>query len=212
MTALRRHALVRRLSRAPEAGNDRDRMLAGRWQAAGRPFVVTRRGADPDAVGLGFCVVDPDHPELKPRRVAARCGRDDVIAVDRPPRLDEIARCAAAAPHAASFSRLIVAARSADLDIRVYGSWMWQALTTERHVHDGSDLDVLIDVADAAEAERAATFLERQEPGLAFRIDGEISIAGLGEVHWRELQQGRAEILVKSIDALRLTPRTELRP
>jgi phosphoribosyl-dephospho-CoA transferase len=210
MTDLRRHALVR-LSRAPGAGDDRDRALAARWQAAGRPFVVTRGGADPETVGLGFCVVDPNYAELRPRRVAARCARGDVAVVERPPRLDEIARCPAAAAQAASFSRLIGAAREADLDIRVYGSWMWQALTGERHVHDGSDLDVLIDVADAGEADRVAAFLERQEAGLAFRIDGELSIAGLGEVHWRELRQDRGTVLVKSIDALCLTPRAELR-
>jgi phosphoribosyl-dephospho-CoA transferase len=211
MTGLRRHALAR-LSCAPQAGNDTDYAFAVRWQAAGRPFVVTRRGAHPDAVGLGFCVVDPKHADLRPRRIAAHCDRGDVVGIDRPPPLEEIARCAAAAPHAASFSRLAAAAATAGLDIRVYGSWMWQALTGERHVRDGSDLDVLIDVADAGEADRAAAFLARQEANLAFRIDGELSIAGLGEVHWRELSQGKAEVLVKSVDALRLIPRSELRP
>ncbi|MBL6617338.1 MAG: malonate decarboxylase holo-[acyl-carrier-protein] synthase [Reyranella sp.] len=210
MIGLRRHALVR-LSRVPAADNDRDRALAERWQAAGRPFVVTRGGADPKGVGLGFCVVDARHPELRPRRVAARCARGDVAVVQRPPRLDEIARCPAAAALAGSFSRLVDAAREAGLDIRVYGSWMWQALTGENHVRDSSDLDVLIDVADAGDADRVAAFLERQEDGLAFRIDGELSIAGLGEVHWRELRQDGADVLVKSIDTLRLTPRAELR-
>ena len=210
MTGLRRHALVR-LSCAPQAGNDTDHAFAVGWQAAGRPLVVTRRGADPDAVGLGFCVVDPDHPDLRPRRVAARCDRGDVTAIDRPPPLEQIARCEAAAPYAASFSRLAEAAAAAGFDIRVYGSWMWQALTGERHVRDGSDLDVLIDVADAAEADRAAAFLAGEEPSLAFRIDGELSIAGMGEVHWRELSQGKAEVLVKSVDTLRLVPLSEVR-
>jgi phosphoribosyl-dephospho-CoA transferase len=210
MTALRRHALVR-LSQAPETGNDTDRALADRWQAAGRPFVVSRRRSEEDAVALGFCVADDRYPEVRPRRVAARTDPRHVVDVARPPRLDEIARCAAALAHAASFSRLASAAERAGLDIRVYGSWMWQALTGERHVRAESDLDVLIDVADADEAERVAAFLEREEASLAFKLDGELSFAGLGEVHWREYRQGKAEVLLKSVDALRLMPRGELR-
>lgn len=211
MTDLCRHALVR-LSRAPEAGNDTDRALADRWQAAGRPFVVGRRSEDPSTVALGFCAVDPRYPELRPRRVAARTMPQHVVDAARPPRLEEIARCPAARTHAASFSRLAGAAAQAGIDIRVYGSWMWQALTGESHVHEASDLDVLVDVADAGEAERVAAFLEGQEAGLAFRLDGELSFAGLGEVQWREYRQGKTEVLVKSVDALRLMPRAELGP
>jgi len=53
-------------------------------------------------------------------------------------------------------------------------------------VRETSDLDVLIDVVDADDAERVAAFLEREEASLAFKLDGELSFAGLGEVHWRE--------------------------
>jgi phosphoribosyl-dephospho-CoA transferase len=208
---LRRHTLVR-LSRAPETGNDTDRALGERWQAAGRPFIVSRRRADEAAVALGFCVADERYPELRPRRVAARIDPRHVVDVAGPPRLDEIAGCPAAQAHAASFSRLASAAQRAGLDIRVYGSWMWQALTGERHVREASDLDVLVDVADAGEADRVAAFLQREEEGLAFKLDGELSFAGLGEVHWREYRQGKAQVLLKSIDALRLVPRAELGP
>jgi len=208
---LRRHALVR-LSQAPETGNDTDRALGDRWQAAGRPFIVSRRRAEHDAVALGFCVADERHPELRPRRVAAWTDPRHVVDVAGPPRLDEIACCPAAQAHAASFSRLASAAERAGLDIRVYGSWMWQALTGERHVRETSDLDVLVDVADAGEADRVAAFLQQEEVGLAFKLDGELSFAGLGEVHWREYRQGKAQVLLKSVDALRLMPRAELRP
>ena len=211
MTALRRHTLVR-LSQAPETGNDTDRALGDRWQAAGRPFVVSRRRAEQDAVTLGFCVVDERYPELRPRRVAARTDPHHVMDVARPPRLDEIARCPAARAYAASFARLEKAAERAGLDIRVYGSWMWQALTGERHVRETSDLDLVVDVANGGAADRVAAFLEQEEAGLAFRLDGELSFAGLGEVHWREYRQGKAEVLLKSVDALRLMPRAELGP
>ncbi len=209
MIALRRHALAR-LALAPVADNDADRERAARWHASGRPFVVTRRREASRDVGLGFCTTEAAHPELRPRRVAAHTDAAFVVDLALPPTLKEIARNPAASPHAASFSRLAVAAAAAGIAIRVYGSWMWQALTGERHVHEGSDLDVLVDVADVSAADRVTAFLAEIEPTLAFRLDGEISFASLGEVNWREYQQAGPEVLLKSVDAMRLTPRTEL--
>ncbi|MBM3647676.1 MAG: malonate decarboxylase holo-[acyl-carrier-protein] synthase [Alphaproteobacteria bacterium] len=209
MIALRRHALVR-LSQAPRAGRDADRILADRWQAAGRPFVVARRGAEQDIVALGFCSVDPRHPELRPRRVAAAADPKHVVDVARPPLLAEVAENPMAGTRAATFARLAAAAEREGLDVRVYGSWMWQILTGENHVRETSDLDVLVEVADVAEADRAAAFLEREETALAFKLDGELSFPGLGEVHWREYCQGRAEIAMKSPTGLRLMPRSVL--
>jgi phosphoribosyl-dephospho-CoA transferase len=209
MIALRRHALAR-LSQAPDADNDADRARAARWQAAGKPFVVTRRREAGSAIGFGFCTTDLAHPELRPRRVAAHADAGRVTGLALPPSLEEIARNPAASPHAASFAQLSSAAAAANISIRVYGSWMWQALTDERHVHAESDLDVLVDVAGVSEADRVTAFLAEIEPALAFRLDGEISFKGLGEVNWREYRQDRQEVLLKSIDTMRLTSRTEL--
>lgn len=209
MTCLRRHTLVW-LSQAPGAETSDDRTRAATWHTADRPFVVTRRRDDGNEVGLGFCTTDPLHPELRPRRVAARTTPDRIVRHARPPGLEEIARCPAATAQAASFSNLISAAAHAGHDLRVFGSWMWQALTGERHVHEASDLDVVIDVADLGAADDAAAFLARMEKDLTFRIDGELSFPGLGEVQWRELLQDRSEVLLKSVDTLNLVPRTQL--
>ena len=209
MTGLRRHTLVW-LSQAPEAETDDDRVRAAAWQMSGHPFIVTRRRDDGRDIGLGFCTTDPAHPELRPRRVAARTDPGRIVRNIRPPGLLEIARCPAAMARADSFSRLISAAARAGLDVRVYGSWMWQALTGERHVHAASDLDVVIDVADLAAADRAAAFLAHEEPELAFRIDGELSFPGLGEIQWREILQDKDEVLLKSVDTLQLVSRARL--
>ena len=202
MTGLRRHTLVW-LSQAPEVETTDDRARAAAWHAAGRPFVVTRRRDDGNDIGLGFCTTEPAHPELRPRRVAARTDPRHVVREARPPALEQIARCPAAAAHATSFTHLIS-------DIRVYGSWMWQALTGQRHVHEASDLDVVIDVAGLVAAGRVAAFLAREAQTLAFRIDGELSFPGLGEVQWRELLQDKDEVLLKSVDTLKLVPRAHL--
>jgi phosphoribosyl-dephospho-CoA transferase len=209
MTGLRRHTLVW-LSQAPGAETADDRTRAATWHTAGRPFVVTRRRNDGNEIGLGFCTTDPFHPELRPRRVAALTDPAHIVRHARPPGLEEIARCPAATAQTHSFSRLILAAARAGHDIHVYGSWMWQALTGERHVHEGSDLDVVIDVAGLDAADDAAAFLAREEQELAFRIDGELSFPGLGEVQWREFLQDRDEVLLKSVDTLKLVRRTQL--
>lgn len=209
MTGLRRHTLVW-LSQAPGADTEDDRARAARWHEASRPFVVTRRRDDGLDVGLGFCTTDPARPDLRPRRVAARIDPDRIVRHARPPGLAEIARCPAATTKADSFSRLISAAAPAGLDIRVYGSWMWQALTGERHVHEASDLDLVIDVADLEGAGRTAAFLAGAEQDLAFRIDGELSFPDFGEVQWRELLQDRDEVLLKSVDTLKLVPRSRI--
>jgi len=209
MTGLRRHTLVW-LSQVPETETPADRARATTWHDAERPFVVTRRRNEGTDIGLGFCTTEAAHPELRPRRVAAWTDADRIVRQGRPPILAEIARCPAAQTRAASFDRLLAAAADTGLDIRVYGSWMWQALTGEGHVHEASDLDVVIDVTDLDAANRAAVFLAQVEQGLGFRIDGELSFPGLGEVQWREILQDRDEVLLKSVDTLQLVPRARL--
>jgi phosphoribosyl-dephospho-CoA transferase len=110
----------------------------------------------------------------------------------------------------APFAHLAEAAAKDGLDIRVFGSWMWQTLTGGSYVNAASDLDVLVDVADAAGAGRAADFLQRKAEECPFKLDGELSFPGLGEIHWREYLNDGPMILVKSIVAVRMIRREEL--
>jgi phosphoribosyl-dephospho-CoA transferase len=211
MTGLRRHALVW-LSDAPQADEASDSALAAKWHAEGRPFVICRRRSERDEVSLGFCVVHEKFPDIRPRRVGARTFSAHIVRTARPPTLAEVARCGPARDHAASFQRLADAAAHTGLDLRVYGSWMWQALTGEGHVRTTSDLDLLVDVAGPREAEAAAAFLARQEPGLSFKLDGELSFPGRGEVQWREFLLSAPEVLVKAVGSVRMIRREDLQP
>ena len=209
MTGLRRHALVW-LSRPPQADEGPDSALAEKWHADGRPFVICRRRGERDEVSLGFCVVHEKFPEIRPRRVGARTLAAHVVRTARPPSLSEVARCGPALDHAASFRQLTDEAARAGLDLRVYGSWMWQSLTGEGHVRPTSDLDLLLEVAGPREAEEAAAFLGRQEAALSFRLDGELSFAGRGEVQWREFLTTAPEVLVKAVDSVCMVWREDL--
>lgn len=89
---------------------------------------------------------------------------------------------------------------------------MWQVLTGEAHVRPTSDLDLLVDVGGPDEAEEVAGFLARREAELPFKLDGELSFAGLGEVQWREFLLGTPEVLLKTMDSVRMVARAALRP
>jgi len=201
MNPLRRHALVW-LSRSPQPDVTGDDSAVGQWKADGNPFVVCRRRGEGEHLSLGFCLATPGQ---RPRRIAARSRPEAILRVARPPLLEEVD-----ALQPATFARLSDAAAKAGLDIRVFGSWMWRTLTGGSYVNASSDLDVLIDVADAAGADRAASFLQREEAGCPFILDGELSLPGLGEVHWREYLNGEPSILVKSLNAARMIRREEL--
>ena len=198
---LRRHELVW-LSCAPQPYVTGDASAVDRWHAGRNPFVVCRQRGGDDFVPLGFCVASPGQ---RPRRIAAHSRREEVVRIVRPPSLGEVA-----ALQPDKFTRLLDAASKAGLDIRVFGSWMWQTLIGGSYVNPSSDLDVLVDVADAAGADRAANFRQREAAGSPFKLDGELSFSGLGEIHWREYLSGEPSVLLKSIETVRMVRREEL--
>ena len=85
---------------------------------------------------------------------------------------------------------------------RVYGSYGWQQLTGMDYVHAGSDIDLLIDVSNAAQADEASTLLLAADSG-PVRIDGELAFEDGASVAWREwlrFRSGQADrILVKRL-------------
>lgn len=198
MTPLRRHTLVW-LSHPPQTDLPDDAAAAAAWHAAGHPFVVCRQRGGP--LALGFCLPAPG---LRPRRMACQSDPASIVRDSRPPRLADVA-----AAHAPRFADLSSAARTAAVDLRVFGSWMWQTLTGEAHVGPASDLDILVDVSGRDEADRAVGFLRSASQGSPCRIDGELAFPA-GDVSWREYAGTAPEVLLKSLDAIRLVPREEL--
>lgn len=68
---------------------------------------------------------------------------------------------------------------------RVAGSFGWQRLTGLRYVRPQSDIDLLVDVADASAADAAAALLgDWKHAGP--RLDGELIFATGAAVAWRE--------------------------
>ena len=94
--------------------------------------------------------------------------------------------------------------RLARLDVvaRVYGSCGWQQLTGMNYVHARSDIDLLLEVRTAAQADQVSALLLAADTG-PLRIDGELAFENGAAVAWREwlrFRSGQTEqILVKRL-------------
>lgn len=217
MRPWRRHQLVwvdefgwyRILAASPElAGYDAQvQGCLELWAERRWPLVVTRQ-ADLAAAGptVPLALGLPAPACWGRRRIAvevpanAVCRRGEFpLAAEAGPMLPAEAQGSWAAL-CAEFERLGLVAR-------VYGSYGWQQLTGLDHLHPGSDIDLLIPVADAPLADAACALLQRAAPAVP-RIDGELSFPDGASVAWREWVRWRAgetaRILVKRIDGAAL--------
>lgn len=173
------------------------------WAQRRWPLVVTRQavatvaGATDDVLALGLSA-----PARWGRRAigitASLCG---VMRHGEFPRAVELLPVLPAAAQAGwgllcdRLDRLNVAAR-------VYGSHGWQQLTGMDYVHARSDIDLLLDVSTAAQADQASALLRAADSG-PLRIDGELAFEDGAAVAWREwvrFRSGQADrILVKRL-------------
>ncbi len=193
------------LKEIPQPELEQDAGEVGRWFHRGLPWVVCRHRGKPEHVSLGFCVAS-DSPGRRPRRFAVQAPHDHVLRMELPPSLATVSdRCGSDA-----LATLTATASAESLNLHVFGSWMWQALTGDSYVNAASDLDILLDVTSEAEASRAVAFLQRQESACPIKIDGEFSLPGRGEVHWREYGCDSPTLLLKSMTTVQLLPRENL--
>jgi phosphoribosyl-dephospho-CoA transferase len=102
-------------------------------------------------------------------------------------------------------SALIADARRAGLDLRVYGSVAFQALTGQAYLTAASDIDLLLAPRTVEQYRYALALLARHAHALP--LDGEIVFPQGPAVAWKELLRVRgpgARVLAKSTDAVSL--------
>jgi len=191
-----------RASRDAPAGT-RD-AIAG-WGRAGWPGVVTRAHADlgPGQVALGIALPPRPVDGSKPR-IALSCGAGDI---DRAGPALALADAVEAAPSAwrKALAALDEEAVDAGLNLRVYGSLAFQALTGQAYVTARSDIDLLLHPATALDYRYALALLARHARVLP--LDGEIVFGGGLAVAWKELagaQHGQVRVLSKSLQGIAL--------
>jgi phosphoribosyl-dephospho-CoA transferase len=175
---LRRHELVRLTAEGwrRAAAQHRDPQAARcfeHWRAHDLPAVVaTQAGAPADFISLGL----PAPTAWGRARHAVRVPWSEVRrGLDVFPSLGQ---------YGVPLSRELPG-------IRVHGSHGWQRLTGLDYVRQHSDLDLLIPVADAEQADESVNALSRRDVD-GPPLDGELCFPNGRAVAWREWQAWRA--------------------
>lgn len=200
----RRHDLVwldpEALDRLEVSAGDRP-LLADRLQRA-LPLVTGRHEPGDTRLRLGFTV-----PGTGPRRrVGVIAPREARVRHTPPPLLVDLCTSAPVS-WCAPMIDLATDMAAAGHTIRAYGSLVNQHLSAQPCLRPDSDLDVLADCTDRAQAIDALRVLNRFANGHP-RIDGELRIAGWAAA-WRELAGAldtKRSVLTKSDTAVRLMP------
>ncbi len=157
-----------------------DRATLRAWIDRRLPLVAARR-APAGWLNLGFTV-----PGRGPRRRVPVSASPATVVHHRPPLT-----LAEALPHAprawrTGMAALLAACRDVGLEPHIYGSLATQIFSGEPCLRTDSDLDLLIDCADARQA-RAALEVLTAYTGPGPRLDGELRLPGGRAVAWREL-------------------------
>ena len=102
----------------------------------------------------------------------------------------------------ASWAKLCDGLQARGATAHVYGSYGWQQLTGLHYVHAGSDIDLLLSVSSAAQADQVVRLLAQADAFLP-RRDGELSFPDGSGVAWREWAAWRAgdadQVVVKRV-------------
>lgn len=206
---IRRHSLVW-LKSPPLALESLS--LTEAWFEAGNPFIVCRTRSR-EELSLGFCLPRSPGVTGSPDRYAAHGKLADITIISRPPSVSEALRLSASGTTGSQCEIPWAGWPQAPegCALRIIGSSMWELLTGVKYRTETSDIDLVLDVADAGGIDKGAAYLEQlfaQSPG---KLDAEISIPNRGEVHAKEWLSLADPVLVKSLASVQLQPREWVR-
>ena len=214
---MRRHWLVWirpecRAAAAAQIADDAMRAHVAAWLAADRPLVVARQPcgetqSDTIAVGLAL------PPAQGKRRIAIVVPTKDIA------RYTPSLRLADSLVHAAiewqsALAELDAAATDIDIELRVFGSLAWQALSGLPYLTPQSDIDLLWHAQSRKQLQQGIALLARWEQSSGLRADGEVLFGENSAVSWREwatLKSGDSQrVLVKRKSSAVLVDTREL--
>jgi len=148
-------------------------------------------------------VVQP--PACGKVRIALQVDPSDVLAELPPQNLRAI--CAQTPiPWRTTVAEVLKLATETGVEPFVFGGLLWQSLTGLPYLSANSDLDLCWPVTHSEQAARIVRGLCGLDENSPPRIDGEIILPDGGGVNWRELGNGGAEAIVKTMSGVRLCP------
>ena len=182
------------------------------WLAADRPLVVARQpcGASlSDHISVGLALP----PAQGKRRIGLVVAVQDIVRHAPPLRLGDAIMHAPAASQPA-LAELEAVAIQNELELRVFGSLAWQALSGHNYMTEKSDIDLLWHPLSHMQLQQGIALLTRWELATGLRADGEVLFGGSSAVSWREwatLKSGDdRRVLVKRISSAELVDAREL--
>jgi phosphoribosyl-dephospho-CoA transferase len=160
------------------------------WLASDRPLVVASQPRNDhdlsDTISSDSVSVGLSLPPLQCKRRIALCvATHDIVRFTPPLRLAEAIMYAPAVISPA-LSELNAAAMNIDLELRVFGSLSWQALSGLPYMTPNSDVDLIWHPISFAQLHQGITLLESWERNSGLRIDGEVLFGSNSAVSWRE--------------------------
>lgn len=173
------------------------------WRREEWPVVVRRHDAGADAsreVCIGLSL--PPDAQGRKQRIGWRVALPHVERRGAPLTL-KAARSGLPPPWRTGYARLQELA--VGLDLRVYGSLAWQALTLLPSVTPASDIDILFRPVSRNQLQAGLALLSGLDHGLP--LDGEIMFPNGDAVSWKEwlgATPAQARVLVKTIAEVRL--------
>jgi phosphoribosyl-dephospho-CoA transferase len=186
--------------------------------AAGSPLVVRRQppldgasSASSPTLALGM----PLPPAQGRQRLAFAVPATAIVRGSPPPRLADAIpnlRTAWRAP----LTDLACEAQAAGIELRLFGSAAWEALTGRPYLTENSDIDLIWRPVDADEIDAGIALLLAWESDSGLSADGEILFGDDAAVAWREwariaeAREGAQRVLVKTLYGPRICAAPEL--
>ena len=152
-------------------------------------------------------------PAQGKRRIALSLAAKDIFRYT-PPLLLADAVAHAPAGWQPALAALDAAASNIDLELRVFGSLAWQALSGLQYLTPQSDIDLLWHPLSNTQLQQGIALLAHLEQDHGLRADGEVLFGGSSAVSWREwatLKSGEDQrVLVKHVSSAELVEAREL--
>ena len=174
------------------------------WQSKDWPLVVRRQIAAPGQVGVGLGL-PPNPANGQKSKISMSCELTGIVRQQSPLLLRQALN---SAPQAwqAGLAALDQALAAQGIEVEVYGSLAWQAMTGREYLHGDSDIDLSLPLSSRAQLEAAGEILKAAK----LPLDGELLFPMHQAVAWKEWFQSDAErVLVKQEQAY-LCPRERL--